>query len=184
MNGGPGMPMNGGPGMPMNGGPGMPMNGGPGMPMNGGPPRPGQFSSSPMPGQNPGGAPMAGQFGASAPTMLGQTPGGSSMPGQFGSGGQQMQYGSGDGRPNDGVGVGRSSLRRGGNGQYSSQYSSQYDGEGLVQQAERIADALELDPMLPLPSLLSEANEIMGIRSAYEEPLPDVAARLLDELGI
>ena len=55
--------------------------------------------------------------------------------------------------------------------------------EGLLQQVQRIKEALGLDePTAPALPALKKANELMGLPS--EGTLPEQAAKLLQALGI
>ena len=55
----------------------------------------------------------------------------------------------------------------------------------LMQQTEHIRQTLDLRSDLPVPTALHEANSIMGIpNDEHAPPFPDVAARLIQELGI
>ena len=56
--------------------------------------------------------------------------------------------------------------------------------EGLVQKAERVRQTLDLPAGLSMPIILRRANEMMGLPNDDGTPLPDVATRLLQSLGI
>ena len=56
--------------------------------------------------------------------------------------------------------------------------------EGLVQKAERVRQTLDLPSGLPMPTVLRKANELMGLPNDDGTPLPAMAARLIQALGI